>query len=308
MGGMAVKLDVDALCDSVAPAVREAAQRWLASGRVGEITAVGGGASASVDHVTVWVGIVGGDFVAECDCTDVPPGAVGARNDEDDDLCAHAVALTVAAGRAGFPWSSSATPPSRVIVDPQVRQLTDLAATLPARRLAALVGEYAASDRKLETKLRSWAGELGSPSPQELAAVRKTISRIAAEATRGRWGLEDVARAGRLIVDELETLAQRPANPGAVTVVEGAAEWWDELSVHLHGAYSDNAYAEDPEVIGDAIRAVHVLMCEQVDVDPDELAARLATIMGKAEISSCLDAPDDYAALLGPDPTATRRW
>ncbi|MBN1172000.1 MAG: hypothetical protein JXA67_07480, partial [Micromonosporaceae bacterium] len=121
-----------------------------------------------------------------------------------------------------------------------------------------------------------------------------------AEATRGRWGLEDVARAGRLIVDELETLARHPANPGAVAVVEGAAEWWDELSVHLHGAYSDHAYAEDPETIGDAIRAVHVLMCEQVDVDPDELAARLATIIGKAEISSCLDAPDDYTALLGP--------
>lgn len=98
---MAVKLDVDALCDSVAPTVREAAQRWLASGRVGEITAVGGGASASVDHVAVWVGIVGGDFVAECDCTDAPSGPVGAGDDEDgedDDLCAHAVALTAAAG------------------------------------------------------------------------------------------------------------------------------------------------------------------------------------------------------------------
>ena len=202
----------------------------------------------------------------------------------------------------------SSTPPSRVIVDPRVRRLTDLAATLSPRRLAALVGEYAAVDRKLETKLRSWAGELGSPSAAELAAVRRTISSIAAEATRGRWGLEDVARAGRLIVDELETLAQRPANPDTVAVVEGAAECWDELSVHLHGAYVDNAFAEDPKVIGDAIRAVHVLICEQVDVDPDELIARLVTIIDKAEISSCLDAPDDYAALLGPDSAATRRW
>ena len=99
----------------------------------------------------MWAGIVGGDFVAE-----------------------------------GFPWSSSATPPSKVVVDPQVRQLTDLAATLSPRRLAALVGEYAATDRKLETKLRSWAGDLGSPSTAELAAVRKIISSIASEATRGR--------------------------------------------------------------------------------------------------------------------------
>jgi hypothetical protein len=48
MGRMAVKLDVDALCDSVAPTVREAAERWLASGRIGEITAVGGGGLAGV--------------------------------------------------------------------------------------------------------------------------------------------------------------------------------------------------------------------------------------------------------------------
>lgn len=277
---VAVHLDLDA----IDPSLLRAAEELISADRVGELSAVGGGAIAAVDDLEAWAGVVDGAFVGECDC-----GAEG------EDLCVHAAAVTVVAVRDGFAWSSAATPPSQAEVDPRVRELTALAATLPVRRLAAMLGEYAAGDRRLEARLLVAAGQLGAPTEAELATVRRSLSRIASKATSARWSLADVLRAGEHIRTEVEVLAERPATEGALAVVEHAARLWDEVSVHL---YDDTHLDRDP---GEALRAAHVSLCERLDVDPDELIDRLVEIIGAAEVESCLDEPDDYLAVIGPE-------
>ena len=221
----------------------------------------------------VWVGVVDGAFTGECEC---------AGSDADpDELCAHAVTVTLAALRDGFHWSSSATPPSTVEVDPEVRRLAEVAATLPVRRLAMLVAEHAVTDRRLETRLLTYAGQLGAPTDAELADVRKTVDSVAADATTGEWDLYDVAKAGQQIVEELEVLAQRPATEATLLLVEYAARRWDALLGPLHEAADD----DDFEEIGAALRAVHVRLCVELRPDPDTLIDRLLEIIEAATAS-----------------------
>ncbi|WP_165942523.1 SWIM zinc finger family protein [Micromonospora sp. KC721] len=234
----------------------------------------------------VWVGITTDGFHAECDC---PAGA---------ELCAHAVALTLAALADGFAWSSAATPPSVMAVDLRVAELADLARSIPARPLALLVAEWAATDRVLETALRAHAGQLAPHTAAELDGIRRTIDNLAHDARSGhRWDLHDVEKAGRAIVEEVEVLAQRPPTEETLLLVERAARAWDGISGYLSDAWE--TYEEEPAEIGGALRAVHVQLCEQVRPDPDELAARLAEIIGAAEVESCLDEPWDYLGVLG---------
>jgi hypothetical protein len=301
---VAVQIDLDAVRSAVGPADLEAADQLITSGRLGEIHPVGGGAASIVRNDPgplheVWVGVTADGFTAECDCTEP----------EADGLCAHAVALTFAAVRDGFAWSSASTPPSAVKLDPKVRDLVEIAAKLPPRRLALLIAEQAATDRRLESRLLTYAGRLGPLADAELAAARKTLDSLAGEAMSGRWDLHDIANAGRWMVDELEVLGQRPPSDGALRVVEHAARLWDGLSVHLHDAWA--VRDTDPEAIGDELRAIHVRMCEDVQPDPEELVERLTDIIGDADANSCLDAPDDYLAVVGPagvDALARRHW
>ncbi|MER5704432.1 hypothetical protein ABT023_21170 [Micromonospora sp. NPDC002296] len=44
-----------------------------------------------------------------------------------------------------------------------------------------------------------------------------------------------------------------------------------------------------------------------MQLDPDALAARLADIIGSAEVDSCLDEPWDYLGVLGRDRVKTLR-
>jgi hypothetical protein len=299
---VAVRLDIGAVRNAVDPGLYREAEELLASGRLGGVTAVGGGAACTVHNGSgplheVWVGVVSGDFAAECDCA-----AAGADADE---LCVHAVAVTLGALADGFAWSSAATPPSGAVVDPKVRRLAEVAATLPARRLAMLVAEHAATDRRLETRLLTYAGQLGPLTDAELAAARKTIDSLAGEATAGQWDLHHVAEAGQWIVDELQVLAERVPSDGALLVIEHAARLWDELAAHLYGAWE--TYETEPEEIGGALRAVHVRMCEELRPDPEELIDRLNEIIDAAEVSSCLDNPEEYFALLGADGVAAVR-
>jgi hypothetical protein len=291
---VAVRIDIDAVREAVAPAVYREAEELLAAGRLGEIIAVGGGAVCAVRRETgpsyeVWVGVVAGEFTAECDCA------------EPDELCGHGVALTLAALRDGFPWSAAATPPSALVVDPKVRRLAEVAATLPVRRLAMLIAEHAVTDRRLETRLLTYAGQIGPPTDGELADVRWTIDNLANDATAGQWDLHDVAKAGQRIVDELEILAQRPPIQEALLVVEHAARRWDDLAGHLHEARN---YETELEEIGGALRAVHVQLCEELRPDLDPLIDRLIEIVEASDIGSCLDQPADYLAVLGPDGVA----
>ncbi|MBE1492156.1 hypothetical protein [Plantactinospora soyae] len=290
---MAVRLDIDAIRNAVAPSTLKDAEKLLESGRLGEITPFGGGASCVLDRGSqpgyeVWVGVVGGEFTAECDC--------GGEPADPDELCVHAVALTLGALRDDFAWSSVATPPAQIAVDPEVRRLAEIAATIPARRLAMLIGEHAAQDRHLATRLLTYAGRLGAPTDTELANARRTIDNLANDATAGEWELHDVVKAGQWIVDELELLVQRLANDGILDVVEHAAEVWDDLARHLYDAR--HGYDDEAEEIGDAVRAVHLRLCEALQPDPDDLRDRVAEIVTAAEFTSCLDRPEDYLPLL----------
>ncbi|HEX5596943.1 MAG TPA: hypothetical protein VFX61_13140 [Micromonosporaceae bacterium] len=115
---MAVRIDLEAVRGAVDANVYRDAEELLSAGRVGEITAVGGGAAAVVDDGSkkhrVWVGVVTGAFEMECDC-------VGPDHDPED-FCAHAVALTMAAARDAFAWSAVAIPPSELNVRPAGRR------------------------------------------------------------------------------------------------------------------------------------------------------------------------------------------
>ncbi|MEU6021353.1 hypothetical protein [Micromonospora sp. NPDC047134] len=234
------------------------------------------------------MGVTAGGFTAECDCP------------APEELCGHAVALAVAALEDGFAWSSQATPPSAVEVDPKIAELTELAYTIPARRLASLLAEWAADDRVLESRLLAYAGRLAPPTDAELAAVRRSIDNLAHEATAGdRWDLHDVEKAGRAIVEEVRVLVQRPASPEALLVVERAARAWDGLAGYLNDAWE--VYEDEPAEIGGALRAAHIQLCEQLQPDPDELVARLIEIIEAAEVDSCLDEPWDYLGVLGRD-------
>ncbi|MER7271463.1 SWIM zinc finger family protein [Micromonospora carbonacea] len=288
---MAVSIDIEALRDAAGPVACAAADTLRAAGQPAEFAPAGGGASGVIREAgqppfEVWVGITADGFTAECDC---PDGA---------GLCAHAVALTLAALDEGLAWSSAATPPSALAVDPRVAGLVEIARNIPARRLALLVAEWAAADRVLESRLRAQAGQLASLTAAELNDIRRMIDNLAHEATSGdRWDLHDVEKAGRAIVEEVEVLAQRPPTEETLLLVERAARAWDGLSGYLHDAWE--TYEEEPAEIGGALRAVHVQLCEQVQPDPDELAARLAEIIESAEVDSCLDEPWDYVAVLG---------
>ncbi|HKT00156.1 MAG TPA: hypothetical protein VJT31_11550 [Rugosimonospora sp.] len=265
---MAVRLDNDAVRAAADAGTYRAAEELLATGRLGQVTEAGGGVTGRVEDdrgaaYRIWVGVVSGALAAECDC---PAGA------DAEDLCVHAVALTLAAIRDGFRWASAANPPSQPAGDPRVRQLVEIAAALPPRRLAALVGEHAAADRVLEARLLTAAGRLEPLTAEEAGTLRGTIDSVAADATRGAFDLHDVATAGQWLVDEMRVLAQRPPSTAALSIVEHAARVWDGLAVHLDDAWE--TYETEPEEIGDALRAVHVVMCGQLRPGPDELAGR----------------------------------
>ena len=279
--------------DAVAATTFEEAEKLVASGRLSEIVAVGGGAAASIDNGAgsrdeVWVGVVAKAFTAECDCC--PDG-------DQDELCAHAVAVIVAALQDDFLWSSAATPPSQETVDPKVQRLADIAATLSVRRLSTMVAEHAVTDRRLETRLLAYAGKLGPLDEVEAAEVRRTIDNLASEATVGDWQVHDVLQAGRWIVDELEVLVQRPVNETALSLVEHAAVVWDELVSNLYDA--DASYTEEADETGDAVRAVHIRMCHELQLAPDDLVERLRSLIGEADVTACLDEPEDYLHLVG---------
>ncbi|WP_422774210.1 hypothetical protein ACN28C_15855 [Plantactinospora sp. WMMC1484] len=293
---MAVRLDIDAVREAVPPATFSDAEALLDSGLLGEISPSGGGASCLLTRkgqpgYEVWVGVAAGAFTAECDCGGTPS--------DPDELCVHAVALTLGALRDGVAWSSVATPPSQVKVDPEVRRLVEIATTLPARRLALLVAEYAVHDRHLAARLMTYAGRLGPLTEEEADDARRTTDNLADEATAGRWELHDVVEAGRAIVDELELLVQRPASDEAIGVVEHAARVWDRLATILHEAR--HHFHDEAEEISDAVRQIHIRLCLECEPDPEELRERLSDILSATAYTSCLDRPEDYLPLLGPD-------
>ncbi|WP_320066963.1 hypothetical protein [Micromonospora sp. RTGN7] len=297
---MAVRIDIEALRGEAGAVACDAAEKLRAAGQPAVIISADGGASGVIREAgqppyEVWVGITADGFTTECDCR------------SSAELCAHAVALTVAAVEDGFDWSSAAaTSASAPESDPRIAELAELACGIPVRRLALLVAEWAVTDRVLETRLLAYAGRLAPLTTAELDAVGRTIDDLAHEATSGeRWDLHDVEKAGRAIVEEVRVLAERPATEASLLVVERAARAWDRIVPPLLD--TGETYEEEPGEIGGVLRAVHVQLCEQVQPDPDELAERLTEIIEAAEVDSCLDEPWDYLGVLGHDRVKTLR-
>ncbi|MBO4207768.1 SWIM zinc finger family protein [Micromonospora echinofusca] len=283
---MAVRIDIDALRSEAGPAACEVADRLLAAGEPETLVAADGGVSCVIREsgqpaYEVWVGVTVDGFTAECDCPST------------EELCGHAVALTEAALEDGFAWSSAANPEREI--DPRVAELAELAATLPTRRLALLLAEYAATDPVLAARLLAYAGKLGPATDAELADARRTIDDLADEATTG--DLNQVEKAGRAIVETVQVLAQRPPTGELLLLVEQAARVWDRIVPPLLDAWKE--YEEEPGEIGGALRDLHVQLCAEVGPDPDELAERLVGIIRAAEVESCLDEPSDYLTVLG---------
>lgn len=282
---VAVRFNEDMLVGAVDAEAFAAAGQYLADGCVGQIDEAGGGATAAVrvGHgrcVDVWVGIVHGGLSAECECDAGP-----------EDLCTHAVAVTLGALRSGFTWSSGASPPSESD-DPQIRELIEVADRLSRRQLSTVLATHAATDRRLRARLLVEAGQVGPLAESEADQLRRMLGGIAAGATTGRWQMHDVVAAGEAIIDELEIIAVRPASVAALLLVEDAARLWDGLAAHLFDDWEH--FDGVPEEMGERVRRIHLHLCEQLRPDPDELTERLDRIIAAAEGVSCLDAPHDY--------------
>jgi hypothetical protein len=272
---VAVKLDVESLLDAVG-------QDLAARGREVtscDVVADGGGAAGVADGRHVWVGVVNGELVGECDCL-------------ADELCAHGVAVALAAMEAGVVFES--LPPSEK-ESPEVQRFTKAAARLGGRELVRLVARHAARDRRLATELLVAAGELGAPSDEEIAVVhRMFVDARRIPSGSERWEPRDLFDAGRDMVVELEVLALRPVNDGVLDLADEAARVWSVFLDSLH-----EAREADPQEIGDALAAVHVQLYEVSGFTPEELAGRLAGLYSDLEDDQFLDVPDAYEQVLG---------
>jgi uncharacterized Zn finger protein len=99
--GVAVKFDVETLRALAGDDLFAAGEAHLERDQVRDLIEVDGGVSATVENdaaATVWVGIIDRVFTTECDSEKCPAGAV----------CAHSVAVALAAFGEGVSWTSIA--------------------------------------------------------------------------------------------------------------------------------------------------------------------------------------------------------
>jgi hypothetical protein len=289
---VAVRLDADALLASVGQDLSKLGREHLAEGRIHDLEADGGGAGAMVGDpdqglLGVWVGVVDGGLTGECDCAD----GVGGR------LCGHAVAVALAALGEGFAFASVASQARARDEDPEEQRFAEVAAALPNGELIRLVARRAAADRYFAASLLAAAGRLQPPGPAEIEAARRAVAAAAAVLHGRRWDLHDVVKAGTSMLTELELLALRPPTVELLVVLEEAIAAWVTLSAYLSDAWE--TYETEPEEIGFALVELHHQVCAACRLDPPELAARLATLVGNADGDIFADMSDRYADILG---------
>lgn len=293
---MAVRIDIDALLDSLPTDIRdEALTRPM---RLRSLRSSNGGARAAVitpsgQAVDCWIGVRGGELAADCECRAEEAGG---------SLCAHAVLVLQAAVEADLPWSLA--PMRQTTFDrpsgggPDSSDWAEIAANLTHRELITLVAEQAAHDRAFASALLKTADLLGPPGGAEITLVRNAIRDALAVESGYQWDLHDIAKTGYRLAEELTLLAERPATPEALQVAEEAIEAWDG---HLYAVLSQDyeTYETEPCDIGDRIAAAHLALCESLQPDPLRLADDLARLEALAEIESSIDATA-YRHLLGP--------
>jgi hypothetical protein len=250
---VAVRLDVETLFASVPPELSELGRECLAQGRIRDLGAEDGGASAVVTDsgrglLGVWVGVVNGVLTGECDCVDGVPGH----------LCGHAVAVALRALETGFVFSSVSSRGRDV--DPEEQRFAGIAAELTPRALIDLVARQAVADRYFAALLLARAGRLPPAGPAQIAAARRVIAAAADVPNGRRWELHDLVKAGRTMVSELELLAVRPPTDELLVVIEEAIAVWATLSGYLQDAWE--IFETEPEEIGSALEELHVRLCE----------------------------------------------
>jgi uncharacterized Zn finger protein len=267
----------------------EAGREHLARGRIRDLEAEDGGASAVVTDpaqgvLDVWVGVVNGALTGECDCAGT--------------MCEHAVAVALAALEQEFAFSSI---PSRTRdADPAEHRFAEIARGLSPRKLISLVAQRAVADQHFAALLMASAGQLPPLGPAEIQAARRMIS-AAAEVPNGsyRWDLHDIVKAGASMVTGLELLAVRPPTEEFLDVIEEAIAAWVTLSDYLHDQWE--TYETEPEEIGGALAELHLRLSQACRPDPLELAARLAELVRDVDGDTFLDVPGSYGDVLGPE-------
>lgn len=290
---MAVTIDIQAFRDSLPHTLCEAASRLREA--MGDLESCNGGVQALVrDGEAVyqpWVGIVERAITGECDC--VPPG---------DDLCAHAVAVVLAALDEGVAWSGAAFPPNAAAPASEYGDYVAAVGRLAPRQLTELVVRQAARDRLFAAMLLSQAGMLDAADETGITGFRAALH-DASNATTGRWEISDVESAGHRLVTEAEILCTRPATLSMVELMEEAIVIWDDLSGYLIDAY--HSRRTDPQEISGPLVDAHLDLCERLGLAPDELAERLNRLMSRCSYDT-VDI-DEYAELLGDHAGLVRR-
>lgn len=272
---VAVRLDAKSLLNAVGQDLAARGRKLPAR----EVVADDGGAAGVADGRHVWVGVVNGELVGECDCL-------------AGELCAHGVAVALAAVKAGVVFES--LPPSGK-KSPDTQRFVDAATRVGGHELVRLVAEHAVSDRRLATRLLVAAGEIGAPTDEEIAVVHRAFvdaGRI--PDGRERWELRDLLDAGQDMVAELEVLALRPVNDGVVDLADEAARVWCKYLETLREAWD-----VDPQPISDALAAVHLRLYEESGLAAEDLLGRLAELYNDLADDLFLELPEGYEHLLG---------
>jgi uncharacterized Zn finger protein len=145
VSAVAVIIDVPAFRSSIPAEVTAVAERLLSTGDVGDPEPVGGGARAVVTDggtsFEPWVGVIDRAFTGDCGCP-ADPG--------DDGLCAHAVAVALAAFDAGLKFSAAGIPHGD---DLGRAELQRTAESLDPAELIDLVVEQALRDPEFAGRL-----------------------------------------------------------------------------------------------------------------------------------------------------------
>jgi hypothetical protein len=293
---VAVRVNIQAFRDSVAPTTCEAASLLLLSGSVGDLEQAGGGVQAIVRDgptaVQPWVGIVDGAFTSECECSSDDE----LSDDElsEDELCVHAVAVALTAFDRDVRWSGAATPPSAAEVSVEHTRYATAVERLARRQLTALVVEQAAKDQLFANTLLRQAGMLHAVDHDSLHRFAQVLREVAAVTSGSRWQIHHIEAAGQRLVTEVKILCAHPATLDMLDLVEQAILVWDELAEYLIDAYYTRE--TEPDEISEPLVEAHVGLCEQLGLAPAMLAERLTDLVNKCHYDT-LDI-DAYADLL----------
>lgn len=275
---MAVRIDVSAFHGSIPAEVAMAADRLLRDGGVSDLEAVGGGARAVVADAGIrfqpWVGVVDRVFTGDCDC---------AGWSADDDFCAHAVAVALAALDTDIRFAAEGRPHGAGPVEPERADYVKAVQSLGPRHLVDLVVEQAMRDRLFATRLLGKAGMLAPVDESALAGFAAVVREASAVTTGTRWEIADVEHAGQRLVAEVEILRALPVVPAMLELIEQAIEVWDELAGHLIDAYYSRRI--DPDEITAPLVGAYRDLCELLDLDSEEIADRLTRLLDRCHHS-----------------------